>query len=444
MNSPEKMFDTIFSSIIARTIVCLAMLSPLLLFGAIPSAAVAQVPNPAAAIDASAESLLNEYGGMLRLKNWKVYRKGNALTAYRYSGDYREVNASTTTKDDGEFIIYEVHINVNGSAADREFRIRKNVIEKDKRHLARLALPFLMAAEESSRKASDKKIYFSNVSAGYDRFKDGGRFYPEYGEGCFYTAFSMTYDPSAGIREEHIPLSLGDYFTISAYLTYDNEIRENSYNINLFLYGGQEYYGTSGSGTRFLHGFFTGLEYFRPSGGYTQFTWQDGIYSDHPHIQFILIRAVSWGCVLNWGSDVHYSFSFLAGLGPSINSSLNATNIAPANEKHLGFIFHSKAYGDRRQNFYYGVVLPAALTFSMDIPGKYRIDTGYNLYFFMPVENEKAYDMLNSAKISPAYYFTDRLLGRLTYELWYIDSLLRNSTKQHAWNRLTLALEYLL
>jgi hypothetical protein len=426
----------------------ISSLKGLLLIGIAVAAAVTPSfgfdPGDTVSRDRPAIELVRLYGSSLDKRGWKTFTAGSALTAFRYRGEYREMNVSVREHEDGGFTLYLVSVNINGSPVRREFKIRSVDLAKDSTRLSRIAMPFLLESEANGTHASGRKIYHSKISAGYHRFRDDSRFYPEYRQGSFYFAFDMTYDPSSGVRERHVPLTIGDYFSLSFELAFDNEIRENHYNINLLLYGGQEYWQSGLHGTRFLHGFFMGLEYFRPSGGYTQFTWDDPVYSDHPHIQYIIYRAVSWGCIVNWGRKSRYTFSFMTGVGPSINSSLNATNISPEKEKDLGFIFKSREYGDRRQNFYYGMAFPAATTLVAELRNGVRLEAGHNIYFFTPIEDEKAYDLLNIGRFSPGYHVCERMLVKATYELWHLNSLLRNSTKMHSWNRILIAMEYTL
>ena len=77
---------------------------------------------------------------------------------------------------------------------------------------------------------------------------------------------------------------------------------------------------------RTINGLFMGLEYRRPSVGYTDFTWRDSLYTNRPHVQYIIYKPCMWDLFLRRRArKVHVFFS--TGPGFSINSSLNAVGL---------------------------------------------------------------------------------------------------------------------
>ena len=104
-------------------------------------------------------------------------------------------------------------------------------------------------------------------------------------------------------------------------------------------------------------------------------------------------------------------------------------------------IFRSKFYGDRRQNFYYGWSVPIVLSLAADRLGPLRLGADYRFYYFSPVENERAYDVLNVPGGSIGFYLSHGVLATVAYEYWYAYSRLRSETKNHSWHRVNFGLE---
>ena len=290
--------------------------------------------------------------------------------------------------------------------------------------------------------ATFKEIFFSSISFGYNRTHDNLRFYPEYGQGSFYMSGSLLYDPAVNSLHNKIQLNQADYLSCDFYFAYDSRMRENFFNIDVLLYGKNKYESDGNSSKRSLYGFFNGFEYFRPGWSDSDVTWNRQIYKKKPHIQYTIWRAIQWTIINSYFLDNEIlETRFSAGLGPSINSSLTATGILEGEEGELSHIFKSIEY--RKQNYYYSVSFPVSIEFIADKIKDFRFGAGYNFYFFYPIENEKAFDILNILKCSIGYYLIHNCLLNVRYEYWEIESMVRDIKKDHWWNRMIMEIKFL-
>ncbi|MDY6934559.1 MAG: hypothetical protein SVZ03_10105 [Spirochaetota bacterium] len=387
--------------------------------------------------------LLREYRQILQKKDWKVVIETNQLRAYYYNYKYREIRAQIEVAEETDQIKFVISLANGGQHWQRNFIIKEK-LPLDNAYARNMMLAFMLNPLFSEdRSQVNNQIFFSHVAIGYNRTHDNREFYPQWKEGSIYFAGELQYDPSINTKERDIPLSIGDYMSFDFYVAYDSQIRENYSNIDILLFGKHKYGISDSSSTRSLHGFFNGIEYFRPSFRDSTMHWDHQIYKKQPHIQFFLYRVLSWGFIRSTTGQGIYTTSFMAGIGPSINSSLTATGISRAEEDNLSHIFKSYPVY-RRQNFYYSVALPLSVSFLVDKIHNLRLQTGYNWYLFYAIENERAYEMLNMLKLSVGYYLLDNLLFDINYEFWNINSRVASDTKQHQWNRIVLEIEYLL
>ena len=385
--------------------------------------------------------ILQDYQSLLKKDQWITDIKNNSISAFRYKNEYNKLLILINI-DDNE-LIYQIKLNIKKNNQDtyKEFLFRKD----EKFNLSRIKNTILAYLTEQiiSTKNSDQYIsnFNSEVSVGYNRTHDNHEFYPEYGQGSFYMSGMLKYDPAKNITTKELTLKTGDYLAADLYFAYDSHMRENYFNIDLLISGKNRYFTENGSENRELYGFFNGFEYFRPGFYDPTLEWSRKIYKKQPHIQYNIWRVLQWGIIKTEKDDNIYDYSVMAGFGPSINSSLTINNVTPEEEKELSHIFKSIKY--RKQNYYYGIVFPFSAGFSVDRIYRLRFGFGYNFYFFYPVENEDAYDMLNIVKLNAGFYITEDSLFNALYEYWHIKSKLRSDREYHFWNRLVLEIKYL-
>ena len=126
----------------------------------------------------------------------------------------------------------------------------------------------------------------------------------------------------------------------------------------------------------------------------------------------------------------------MVGWGPSMNSSLNATNITESDENNLSDIFKSNR--NRKENYYYSLVFPVSASFTVDRINNLKVMIGYNFYLFTPIEFENTYEIFNKLNFSLGYYITENFLLNSRYEYWNVESKLKSKRKNCFWNRIVL------
>ncbi len=381
--------------------------------------------------------VLSDYARVLSARGWKVFcNEPGALRAYRLRNDYEELRTTLAGSSDGDFEIYDARVSYDGSERERSFRIRKPAPDDTGTDPLRVVLPYLLESLEH-RGPRRLSAYEASVSVGYNRFHESEP-YPRWRIGTLQLAADILHDPARHMNEPKTVLSLGDYFQFRAHLNLSPEWKDVWYDFTLLLAGVQT---VAPNADRSVIGLFSGIELFRPSLNFKEFMWSDGTYEDHPHIQYFLLKPVVPGVVHQWGSDRRYSLSAFASAALSVNSSLCATNISEAEEDDLSPIFRSKYYGTRRQNFYYAWSIPLALSLAADRIGPLRVKADYRFYYFSPVEEERAYDVLNVPGISIGWYLARGVLVTAGYEYWHVYSRLQAETKWHSWHRVNFGLE---
>ncbi len=386
------------------------------------------------------ERVLADYARVLSTRGWKVFRdEPGALRAYRLRNDYEELRTVINGSRDGDFETYDVRMSYDGTERERSFRIRKAGSVTAGTDPLRVLLPYLLEALEY-RGPRRLGAYEASVSAGYNRFHEFEP-YPRWRIGTLQLGFNLMHDPARHMNEPRTVLSLGDYFHFQGYLNLSPEWKDVWYDFTLLLAGMQTLAPGADRPARSVFGLFSGIELFRPSLNFKEFMWSDGTYEDHPHIQYFLLKPFVPGIVHQWGRDRRYSLSAFGSAALSVNSSLCATHVTEAEEDDLSPIFRSKYYGNRRQNFYYSWSVPLALSFAADRIGPFRLKAGYRVYYFSPVEEERAYDILNVPGGSVGWYLSHGVLATAGYEYWHVYSRLQEKTRHYSWHRVFFGLE---
>ena len=402
----------------------------------IPPAVASGHLEPAAQVD----RVLADYERVLIARGWKVFRgEPGTLRAYRLRNDYEELRVNLGGLSDGDFDIYNAHVFYDGAERGRSFNIRKQGSEEVAADPLRVMLPYLLESLEH-RGPRRLNAYEASVSGGYNRFHEFEP-YPRWRIGTLQIGFDLLHDPARHINEPETVLSLGDYFWFQGYLNLSPEWKDVWYDFTLLLAGIQTLAVGADRPARSVFGLFSGIELFRPSLNFKEFMWSDGTYEDHPHIQYFLLKPFVPGVVHQWGRDRRYNFSAFGSAALSVNSSLCATHISEAEEDDLSPIFRSKYYGNRRQNFYYSWSIPLALPFAADRIGPLRLKAGYRLYYFSPVEEARAYDVLNVPGGSIGWHLSHGVLATAGYEYWHVYSRLQDRTRQYSWHRVFFGLE---
>ncbi len=383
--------------------------------------------------------VIDDFARVLTARGWKVYLdEPGSLRAYRLRNDFEELRARLSGNADGGFEVYDAGISYDGMERKRSFRIRVSGTDETGTDPVRVVLPWFLESLEL-RGPWRRSAYRASVSAGYNRFHESEA-YPRWRVGTLQLGADILHDPARHVSERDMRLSTGDYFHIQAYANLSPEWKDVWYDIKLILAGLQTI-SPEDQSARTVLGLFSGLELFRPSMNFKEFMWSDNVYEDHPHVQFLILKPFMPGIVRQWGPERRYSASAFASAAVSVNSSLCATNISEAEEDGLSPIFRSKFYGDRRQNFYYGWSVPIVLSLAADRLGPLRLGADYRFYYFSPVENERAYDVLNVPGGSIGFYLSHGVLATVAYEYWYAYSRLRSETKNHSWHRVNFGLE---
>jgi hypothetical protein len=408
-------------------VLCAALLLPVPVFAA---------PGPIV----QSGRVLDDFARVLSARGWKVYLDApGSLRAYRLRNDFEELRAGLSGAADGEFEMYEARVTYDGSRRERTFRIRVSGGEDAGTDPARVMLPWFLESLEH-RGPRRLSAYVATVSAGYNRFHEFEP-YPRWRIGTLQLGADILHDPARHLHEGAARLALGEYFHLRGHLNLSPEWKDVWYDITLLLAGVQTVSADASRPDRRILGLFSGIELSRPSLNFKEFMWSDGIYEDHPHIQYFILKPVMPGFIRQWGPDRRYSVSAFASAAVSVNSSLCATNITEAEEDDLSPIFRSKYYGNRRQNFYYSWSVPLALSFAADRVGPLRLRADYRFYYFSPVEEERAYDILNVPGGSIGFYLSRGVLATAAYEYWHVYSRLRADTKHYSWHRVNFGLE---
>ncbi len=390
--------------------------------------------------------LLNVFEKILQNNNWKTIYQNNTLHAYRFRNSYDKLSITIKTESAQSFYLFTVSIILNGKISSMTFSVKGNRIHNSL-SLKQLISPFVIKhAMTDTPNEWDKKAYLLALSIGYNRTHDNRRFYPEWGQGSFYSSLCFLYDPAKHVQEKDIPMGIGDYLSFDLYFAYDSHIRENFFNIDVMIFGENRFKKNKNSTKRTLSGFFNGFEYFRPGFYDSALQWNRQVYKKQPHLQYTIWRALQWGIQNTYKNNQIYKFSFMIGFGPSINSSLTATDVKYWEVKDLSHIFKSKDSPNwifRMQNYYYSVSLPISGSFTIDKYYNFKFSAGYNLYVFYPIENEVAYDIVNIIKFSAGYYITDECLFDTHYQYWHIKGRVREVIEIHGWHKLILEVKYL-
>ena len=382
--------------------------------------------------------LLSQCDILLKKAGWNTMIDNDQVKAFRLGSRYDEIILVIEADYYTGYYFFTVSINKNDKQTSHVFNLREEIVNDDNK-LRDITLSAVVPAAVLREGIGDfRKAYTSIFSFGYSRTSDDRNFYPAYGKGNIHLAWQLVYDPSARILLPETSLSLGDYLSFSAYLDSADEIHENFFNIDFLIFGKSKYTGAADHGTRFIYGFFNGLEYFRPGFSDSTVKWDHEIYHTRPYIQYAIWRALQWNMMFSRidGSRIlsaELMFGAGMGVGPS---SLFYSGLTEEEEKNMSHAFRSIKY--RKQNYYFSYTVPVRISLCADHVKDFRFEVGYNYYFFYPVLTDNLYDMLNIIKGSIGYYLSYDVLLSLQYEHWMIKSMLHNQHMYRHWNRLII------
>jgi hypothetical protein len=89
------------------------------------------------------------------------------------------------------------------------------------------------------------------------------------------------------------------------------------------------------------------------------------------------------------------------------------------------------------------MALPVRAEITADKIGNFRLSVWNNFYYFIPIETNDSFDLLNIAGTSTGYYLSNDCLLNLSYEYWSLSSKIHEQEKDHWWNRLIVELKFL-
>jgi hypothetical protein len=417
------------------------------------SAFPAFADNPAPAGDAQVvSSILTRYAGLAKKRGWMSAIDGGSLRAVRFNADYDEILVRVTSAKKDRLTVFTADFTKNSRTQSRQFSFDGSRPDFTANATTAVTAHLLSLTLEEDDASRGRSPYFGWFAAGYHRVRDTHEIFPDKNEGGYYLAMSIAYDPSRLTERPVMPLRFGDYMTIDMWAVADsdperrNYVDENFFNIDLMFYGTHRFNRSGQSTSRFVYGFYTGMEYFRPGWKDNVLLWSHQLYREQPHIQYMIWRAVGWGFTGQWtGPWGSYSASFMAGLGPSINSSLFAIEWDEQEELDRSPLFQSLT--GSKQNYYYSTAFPVSAVITAERIWRLRLSIGYNFCFFYAsdpaIKGERAWDTLQIIKPSAGIYLLDNLMLNFNYERWYIDSTLNGDHTSHVWNRLVAELRYI-
>ena len=410
--------------------------------------------TPAPAGDARlTNTILTRYAELMKKRGWMSVIEGDGLRAFRFQADYDEIRVRLASGKTGSVVSVTAEFTKNNASRSRQFTFdgtRANFEDAARSTVAAYLLSLSISGEDANR---GKSPYFGWFAAGYHRVHDTGDILPEWKEGGYYLAASISYDPSRNTELPYVPLRFGDYIAIDMWGIIDsdperrNYVDENFFNFDIMFYGAHRFNREGQSSSRFVYGFYTGMEYFRPGWKDNVLLWSHRLYREQPHIQYMIWRAVGWGFNGTWNTSAGvYSLYFMAGFGPSINSSLFAIEWDAQEELDRSPLFQSLT--GSKQNYYYSAAFPVSAVIAAERVWRIRLSLGYNYCFFInadpAIQDERAYDTLQILKPSVGFYILDNLVLGVNYERWYVDSTLNGEHTSHVWNRFVVELRYIL
>ncbi|MFH0976505.1 MAG: hypothetical protein V1874_12055 [Spirochaetota bacterium] len=386
--------------------------------------------------------LLNQFQIILKKAGWSPVLEGRHVKAFRLEDHrYDEISVRLDAGYSDNYYLFTILINKNGKQTSKTFWLQETVIKDDERFRDIVVSALMPAAVMREGVGDFRKAYSSIFSLGYARTHDGSEFYPAYAKGKLHLSWQLTYDPSANIFQKETPLTFGNYISFNLYFDWASHVHENFFNIDLLLFGKNKYSGTADHGTRLMYGLFSGLEYFRPGFSDSTMKWDREVYETEPYMQYMIWRVLQWNILISRRSGGSlYSAEFMAGAGMGVGpSSLSIAGTTEDEEQNMSSAFRSIKY--RKQNYYFSYTLPARLSLCADHVFGFRFEAAYNYYFFYPIFTNDLYDMLHIAKGAIGYYLSYDVLLNVQYERWFIESMLNDKTKTHAWNRLIIELK---
>ncbi len=414
--------------------------------------------NPPRDADAEAvRAMYTRYSNVIKKRGFTCFQGGENLRAFRFSGDYDEIQVSIAREKKNRATEFRTTLTKNGRIEERVFSFNNTnpnyPVTAVNTVVAWLLSRTIMEGESrgESENREWKSPYYGWFAAGYHRAHDTVKIYPEKREGGYYFGMSATYDPSRLTEQPYMPLRFGDYMTMDIWAVADtaperrNYVNEHFFNFDIMFYGSHRFTRSGQSTRRVVYGFYTGMEFFRPGWKDNVLLWSHDLYRDQPHIQYMIWRAVGWGLTAQWNNSTgSYSASFMAGLGPSINSSLFAISWDAQDEQNRSPLFQSLT--GSKQNYYYSTAYPVSAMLAAERLWRLRLSMGYNFCFFLSsdpaIKGEWAWDILQIFKPSAGVYLLDNLMLNFNYERWYVHSMLNGDHLSHTWNRLLMELRY--
>lgn len=396
-------------------------------------------------------AILTHYADLMKKRGWMSVIDGDGLRAFRFHGDYDEIRVRIASEKKGRMTKFNADFTKNGQSRSRQFSFdssRANYTTTANNTVNAYLLSLSISEDESNRGRSP---YYGWFATGYHRVHDTSDFLPEKNQGGYYLAASITYDPSRNTELPFVPLRFGDYIAIDMWGIADadpekrNYVNENFFNFDMMFYGSHRFKRNGQSTSRFVYGFYTGMEYFRPGWKDNVLLWSHQLYHEQPHIQYMIWRAIGWGFTGTWNTSAGvYSLHFMAGAGPSINSSLFAIGWGEQEELNRSPLFQSLT--GSKQNYYYSAAFPVSAVVAAERIWRIRLSLGYNYCYFInadpAIQNERAHDVLQIIKPSVGFYILDNLMLGVNYERWYVDSTLNGEHTSHAWNRIVAEIRY--
>lgn len=395
----------------------------------------------------STGALLKDIASTVKKNGWITIHDNNSLKAYRFSGDYNELEIIVHTSKKGSMCVYDVRMTKDGESKHRVF----TTADARPPAASNLIMPYVMSGITGAHTNGAKSPYRNTFSFGYSRTNTENDLLPESDRGGYYVGLLIIYDPSFITGASDIPVRFGDYIKIDANIVIDsnpegrNYINENFFNLDFIFWGRHILSGSAQNFIRSLFGLSMGMEYFRPGWKDNVLLWSHQLYHEQPHLQYLIYRAIGFSCNLLYSSGSgQYLFDFIAGAGPSINSSLFAVGLTPEEELNRSELFQSLT--GSKQNFYYSACIPVSATVTADrLLRHLYVSLSYRFYFFYsadPAIDDTAHDIVHIVSPSIGVRVFNDFRFQAGYEYWRVESTLNGDVKSSSWKRLIFQISY--
>ena len=423
----------------------------ILLFSIVPVLGIDEPVNPVLDgnkdLNRDINYIYSEYSKELLLQNkWDVLIKGPKFKAFHYDNynnrhSLLTIDIDASHKTGYDLFIVTTTINKKASAKGLKIPTQSN-IPRD-RLLRDIIGSYLVMKTFDFQKETKRRseiAFHPAISAGFVRTTDWNTDYHKFWNGQGFISASVLYDPSLELMEEEMQLSTGDFLAIELFLAFDSQVKENYFNLNMLLTGNVTIFEARGRRLRWMHGLFIGFEYFRPSYSTQTMQLNQEITGDSIAFQFLSVKIIQYGLVVSWGRGYRQSFSLMAGLGPSVNSSLIATVKPEVYNSTQSHIFLAQP---ESQNYYFSISTPLSLTYRADLIYGFSMSVKYEFYYFTYYDlSFDAMDFLHIIKFKVGYNIVDNLFINARYEFWHVSSVITSDNLNHSWNRFFLELMY--